>query len=441
MSFERKEIEVVKLLLDLENPRYDATLNQRQAFQAIVSDQGRKIFNLAKDIIENDIDPASLIIVMEDEKKKNRFIVLEGNRRLVALKLMMSPSIMEEMMMTANLRKDMKKAGEEYSKKGPLDKILCAVAPTREDADKWIKLRHTGENKGVGVVRWDASQVARFDARFGIPRFHQQALNYLLANGAIDEETAGKVTTSNLNRLLDDPWVRGKLGFSVENKVLKTEQPLEEVIKGLKRIVSDLASRVVNVNDIRHKEDRRKYLDTFGPADLPDKSKIAAAPTYLATEPKASGPPTPKIKPPAQKRTTLIPKNCVIEVDPTRINDIFNELRGLQINRYTNAAAVLFRVFIETSLDYFIKENSIPLGPKKPILIRKLHKVTDHFESNGIMSKSELKPVRVAISQPDSIIAIDTFHAYVHNAAFTPSARELKVNWDRFQLFFERIWA
>ena len=37
-----------------------------------------------------------------------------------------------------------------------LKAIPCAVFSTREETHHWIKLKHTGENEGAGVVTWVA---------------------------------------------------------------------------------------------------------------------------------------------------------------------------------------------------------------------------------------------------------------------------------------------
>ena len=88
-----KSISLQNLLIDLQNPRYDPRTNQREAIITIVNEQGSKLVALADDIVnESGLNPSELPMVMPSGDE-NTFIVMEGNRRLTALKLLLSPSL------------------------------------------------------------------------------------------------------------------------------------------------------------------------------------------------------------------------------------------------------------------------------------------------------------------------------------------------------------
>ena len=59
------------------------------------------------------------------------------------------------------------------------------------------------------------------------------------------------------------------------------------------------------------------------------------------------------------ERTALIPRECHLNINPPRINSIYIELLTLTVNQYANACAVLFRVFIELSVDHAIEQNTL----------------------------------------------------------------------------------
>src|SRR3546814_16368542 len=48
------------------------------------------------------------------------------------------------------------------SDKSAINKVGAVQFESREDADIWIPLKHTGENEGAGTVPWDGTQRARF---------------------------------------------------------------------------------------------------------------------------------------------------------------------------------------------------------------------------------------------------------------------------------------
>lgn len=91
-SFE-EEISISNLLLDTQNPRLPNTQSsQYDAIRAITNTQAEKIMSLAHHIVEYGINPASLPIVMPTDDE-NRFLVLDGNRRITALNLLLSPTL------------------------------------------------------------------------------------------------------------------------------------------------------------------------------------------------------------------------------------------------------------------------------------------------------------------------------------------------------------
>jgi len=150
-------IKLENLLIDLQNPRYDSRKSQVEALYTIIHDQKEKLINLAEDIIIKGTNDSDLPIVAETDDK---FIVLEGNRRVAALRLLSSPSLVESLELPQKVTKKLKDLHESARNELPTE-ISCVVM-TREDANYWISLKHTGENEGVGVVTWDGRAKHRF---------------------------------------------------------------------------------------------------------------------------------------------------------------------------------------------------------------------------------------------------------------------------------------
>lgn len=85
-------IRVADLLIDEQNPRLSQpNRGQREALRAIASYQDRKLLKLAEDIFRNGVNPSDLFIVVPTKDVVPRYIVLEGNRRLCALKALEAP--------------------------------------------------------------------------------------------------------------------------------------------------------------------------------------------------------------------------------------------------------------------------------------------------------------------------------------------------------------
>jgi len=454
-----RSLRVDQLLLDNDNPRHEITMTQREAIHEMIEGQKEKMSNLANDIAINGLDRSSLLIVMPHQEESDKFIVLEGNRRLTAIKLLLEPSL-AELGGSQSFQKQIKEASNLFQSKFKAGfAIGCVVYSSREEANPWILKRHTGENEGIGLSRWDSTAIARFRERNGIPSLPSRVIQFVKDNAPLDEQTRENIDKTriitNLERLLKDDVVQSVLGIEIQGDVIKSHLPVEEVVKGLSKMVADLANKKINVNDIRHKTDRKQYIETFDSSDIPDQKKRLDQSWDLSETPVAGNglndvggeeklPQNTNSKrrsnPSSLDRKMLIPSNCVIRIKHDRLSEIYRELKNIEVEHSRNACSVLMRVFFEGSIDNYLKTKPVVGATEKSKLKEKVAAMINHFINNGIMEDKELKPARTMISAPDSIFSIDTMHAYVHNINFTPSAKDLKAAWNNIQPFVENMW-
>ena len=78
-------INIDNLKLSLDNPRLTDSQNELEEIEKMLSDQGKKLLNLAEDIIENGLNPLDIIAVYPSIEEKGKYIVAEGNRRVTAM--------------------------------------------------------------------------------------------------------------------------------------------------------------------------------------------------------------------------------------------------------------------------------------------------------------------------------------------------------------------
>ncbi len=95
-NIETKWIAVPNLLLDIENPRLDPVENQHAAIFEMMDKEGESIIELTKSLIEMGYVPYELPIVYPNAIESGTYIVKEGNRRIIALKLLAEPDILSE---------------------------------------------------------------------------------------------------------------------------------------------------------------------------------------------------------------------------------------------------------------------------------------------------------------------------------------------------------
>lgn len=447
-----KSLRIDSLELDLENPRIVIAANQRDAMQKILSEQAIKLIVLAESIASNGLSPIDRFLVVRSERA-GKFVVLEGNRRVLALKLLKNPTLVNDLEMPEAYRKRLIAAGHSF-KERKLDAIDCFEVDDRTESVEWIVRRHTGENGGRGIVDWSGLAAARFRGRDpGL-----QALDFVLEHGDITDEVRDQIATrfpiSTLERLLATPSVRSAIGFDIKEGKLQTELPADEALKPLRRMVIDLATDEINVTKVKSKKQQEDYISGFKSSDKPDlkrKSGTATPVDSLTDNDFAPAPSKTAKKPRAPKsapRTSIVPKTCRLNITNAKIEKIYGELKTLQLAKHVHAIGVLLRVFLEMSVDEYLVSKA---GEKLTFVAKgghtgfktlasKVKETISHMVANGA-TEDDFKGVTAGLNDRHHPFAIDTLHAYIHNRFFTPTEGNLVTGWDNAQRFFETIWS
>lgn len=447
-----KNVPISQLLLDTQNPRLPETqANQRDAIRTMTKAQHDKIMSLAQHIVKNGINPTSLPIIIPTENN-NEFCVLDGNRRVTAIKLLETPTLADGVLKSTELIK-LKTLSKEFEN-NPISELTCTVFYDRDEADTWIQLIHRGQNDGAGLVQWDGQVSARYDARrTGKKSLALQVIDFIKQDEHLSQDTRkqineGKFPITSLDRLLSTPYVRSKLGVDKQDSIIITFFPLEEVAKGLLRVVDDLGTGQITVSDIKKQDQRIDYINNFNSSELPDSSKKlhTALPLEGQIVTKKSSNHI-KVKQSSKNRAMLIPKECKLSItdqNSHRINEIYLELKNVSVDNFPNACAVMLRVFIELSMDSYLTRNLNWSDHQlaNSFLSQKLTSVANDLETKGIMSTAELEPIRKAATGQTLLVAsIKSMHAFVHNRFYSPIPSELKITWDDIQLFIEKVWS
>ena len=443
----RRELPVNALQLDHQNPRLSVDQDsQRDTIRALAEYQGRKLQFLAEHIVENGLDPSELVIVTPNRSAPNRsdgdkFVVLDGNRRLTALRALENPDLVADVVPTG-VAQAIRQLGSRY-KAEPVEELLCLVCENRSEANQWIELRHSGERGGAGQVPWGPDESDRFRANFmgEKPNRASQVLDFLEKRGLINREQRRKAPTT-LERALGSPDIRHQLGLSFSKKELRATATLDDVAKASAYLVTEISEGRLDVKDLYNKE-QRKIFATNLPKNVAVSSwpNVGAPVSLQDTEiQKTSRKGTRRNREPAL-RPNLIPRDCDLKVTSPRVGAIEGELRRLTISTSPNAVAVLFRVFVELSVDEYRVKEGLP-SLKKDILANKLRSVADHLVSQQRISEMEARPVRRAASK-DSFLApsVTLMNQWVHNQYVFPTESDLRSNWDNLEPFITAIWS
>ncbi len=432
-------IRVADLLIDEENPRLPTpNKGQREALRKIAEDQDRKLLKLAEDVVEHGINPAELFIVTTTKEKPPRYVVLEGNRRICALKALEAPDTLSGAVKPATLS-GLKKLSATYLE-NPIETVNCIPFKTRHEAQHWLALKHTGQNEGAGVVEWSADETARFRGmeKGSAPEPFRQALDFAQKAGQLTADVRGKLHTSTFKRLIDTPAVREKLGVGYENRQIKILGDRVAVAKAIAWMAKDLVDRGISVGEVYHVKQRLAYTRKI-PASVVVKAKGSAVPASRDAAAKAAHAKRGTRRKPT--RDNLIRPECILTVHDNRSRDIEQELRKMSLQEYPNGVSVLFRVFIELSVDWYIQDQAVTVttGAK---LAERMRAAGDHLLKRNKITDAQNKPVRHA-AQKGSYLgpSVTLFNDYVHNGAMFPAPADLRQHWNSLQPFFQAIWS
>jgi hypothetical protein len=467
-----------KLLVNPENYRFDPVKDQREAMLIMLQSQNNKIIKLARDIALHGLNPSKRLLVKETDGK---YVILDGNRRITALKLMTNPDVISGDYLFRSIFEDLH---ARYQNSLPTV-VECAAYPEDQQniADSWVLLEHTGENQGMGTVSWNSVQKQRFEARHKQQELSRslQVLDLLETNGIVTEG----VEATNLERLLGTRGVPQMLGidFPKRKKFILVE-PQEEVLRRLKKVVEGMSAADFNVGKIYTLDQRSAWIRNIlapqpaerspseapaappapspsngnttapGPRPAPSPSNGASTPQPVApstgTNTATMPPPTPAPTPIGQGSSyALVDSNKTLPpTTPDKIKSIYRELQIVNITGRSaapHAVGALLRILIEITAEEYLMmkqgfrfdgggffRNPAEQGKAYERLDEKLKYIANRCNLPGNVANV----LRVLITDQ---LVITTLNQVMHNTLFRASSTTIKELWQNFEKVFDYL--
>ncbi|UOQ99869.1 hypothetical protein MUN81_10300 [Hymenobacter sp. 5317J-9] len=439
--------------LDELNPRLDPQIGQREAIRAMVQQQGEKIVNLATDIAEHGLSAAERFMAMASENKHSRFkyISLDGNRRLVALKLLHEP-LLADGVMSGRLLTRLKRLGDVFEE-DPIDEVEIALFENREHGALWVARRHSAYMNGVGQDSWEALDKQRFDAWRGYESREWQILETVRQHGSLspeDLQNLPKIPITTLKRLIADRYIKTQLGLDYqEGRVLTTIADVD-IIRPLQRMVLDLLHKRVDVTHLALSEDRKVYFDSLEEtASFRERPQTPSPAEDDASEPDEAAPPAEKPKPRpvrVRPRKSVILPSGQLGTAPEPVQAIYRELQRADADACPLACAMLFNTLVEASLEHYLSQfpEAQPKPSRKakvPVLLAKLLATTQHLAATARLSAEQSEEL-TKILEKDNPLAANAGLLYTTEQGWpvSPTGANLRSNWNVLQPLIEAIW-
>ncbi|WP_320712079.1 hypothetical protein [Enterobacter asburiae] len=493
-----KSININKLLLDVDNPRFPTSAeNQRDAIAKMLELQYDRIYRLAKDIAAKGLDPSENILVYPSEDEDGFYIVAEGNRRVTALKLLLSPKLAPSDKAVKAFEK------LKITQAKDINIIDNCVLFDDDDYEHWVNLKHTGQNGGVGRVEWTAPEKARHMARMGKQSYGNQVLTFLDLNQDFYKDILDKkklLRITNITRLFGDLQVRDYFNLKTINGLLYCFQSYDRFREQLKNILNVMVEEdekgkpCFTVNRIRSQDDRVRFIieqnikptekllvkpwsllepkpvtsqaeDHSDLEDEPHKTQGGGHPggspfgaregkddgyskdkDEQDSQPEQESEQKPKGKgknPPKVDRNNLIPSYVKLNFrGHKKCSRIFNELKThLTFDSTPNAISILLRIFIDLSVSAFIEDKQLEGkdSTRNPGLHDKVIMCAHFLRNNKKMSGSQCTAVITYSSQITKHNG--SLQQYVHNPHLILSKEAVNTEWDNFELLLSLIWS
>ncbi|WP_100469366.1 hypothetical protein [Mycobacteroides abscessus] len=448
------ELSWADLVLDEENPRLEeGGETTRESINALIELDSTKQINIARDIAESGtLSPFELPgVILED----SLYIVVEGNRRVAALKMLKSPELINDQRIRRRVEAIISANGS-----GP-DDVACSLFENRESARRWIELRHSGENEGRGLSPWTTDMSERFNPTPGSQTGLAMQLRDLMANAyPTDAQLLGQLTTifrggyntagtrvrrraTTLGRLISPKQMQEAFGYQIERAtgVIRVVGPELAVHAAFRKIIFDV-SEGMTARDINNQDLVTNYVDSIAHLKVPDGS--ATSPTSPTPAPSATGQPTPGAgappttgrgasqptpppsSPPAPAGRRQRPRSeqrifqgLRLTKFQLRTSDTLVQAQRLDIDEMTLIAGVMTRVIVELCVTEAIDKLSLTVTGR-PTLRNKLKAVLKHLDPQ--IEHSQNRGPRLAAAWMDSQkdnaangLGVDMMNAYVHS--------------------------
>lgn len=443
---EYTELTIDELLLDEDNPRLGAVKSQSEALETLIRLSEAHFRNMMLSIKNNGLDPGDSLYIVEAADDGD-FIVLEGNRRLSALKVLNAPDLLDGTGVADATKKSLLRAAQGFDRT-TVEPIRCVLFPGRDDAHDWIQRRHTGAADGEGRIQWGPLEVQRFSGDrsvLDVIEFVGRNAEYSDAEWESTRKMIESRKSSTLARLLESKAGRDHLGISIakgnpETTPLLSADP-KWAIKVLSRMIEDVRDGVVDSRGLNKSSDIEGYFAGL-PNDLQPTAKKQTPKPFRdislkqPAKPAANTTPRKTTKTP-RPRKTLAPKTHPFEVpSSTKGERLRYEAQTLDADRFPLAASFILRSFVELAIHDYMETNNLPKTEQKGSKTVELNtsamaeRVLQDITAKKTIPSSDLRGFRANMVTKTSQTSIQSLNGFLHNKYQIPTADALRAGWD-----------
>lgn len=455
----KMEAEVDDLLLDLENPRIGTVKGQSEALEAIVRLNAQHFRNMMLSIKANDLDPGDSFYAIVNEEDESSYTVVDGNRRLAALKVLYNPDLLDGTNLGDSSKRRLREVAAGFV---PIEPLNCVLFENRADADEWIERRHGKNLDGEGRISWGTLESDRFQK----DRTVLDVIGFVERNSSFEEAEWLRIKKSveksptTLRRFLVSKAGKQYLGFvekqGDDGPAFKRAPAY--VAKVLSQLFADIDAGEVTSRTYNKASEISEYFTSlpkefaldkqvetepyaFASTDINDGTKRPRLAAKAAT---ASVVKTKKVSPP---RATLAPsKHQFAEPSNEKGKQLLREASKLKLRDTPLGCAFLFRAWLEFSIETEMRKSG--LSDKDSAggsldLKGRFVAVYQHLTrtSGRLVKTGDLNAIKATLTAKVGTMSFGALNGYIHNHFQKPSPEDLRNAWDSAIPFFIAIYG
>ena len=490
-----REFQLAELNVDQDNFRLGSFSDQRSCIQAMVRRQGEKLLELAQDILDVGLSPGEPLWVAPDPRSQGKFVVLEGNRRITALKVMDNPALASGTDFETAYRRLNARFVET-----PRRVVRAALFDSVEEAAPWVERRHTNEQSGVGIQWWDPFAQDRAAKAKGRSRNRSMVLMEHLSEEGDPEPLANRLglddRTTTVDRVLNtfaeefsfigitisrrqpwsvdfgsDPHTNRELMWAIlgalKDKSVDHVKSLKQRIEFIRGVIAGLAEAQqapptsppkptdqnpngsAGGNGGDFSGNASGTWRPGGREDSDSKGGRGSGPSGASPETSGATGSTAtdrgggrRPKKPENDRSTLASTliESTLHVSGKRLKQVYAEARKIDVDDQRNAASMMIRLFLELSVEAYCKafvglphkhRDKADWSARGIRLEDKIKAVLDHLDPTS--TDITLNHAREGLSNdPAYAHNLNKVHAFMHDPERVLNPKELITIWDRW---------
>lgn len=444
-NWQIKVVQLSEILLDTDNIRLEIAGKVTQNLLIADLFNNEKAMDIVLNIINNGMFPDEIPVVIQQNKK---YIVIEGNRRIAALKAIQQPDIAPKFF--AEKIKEIKSQSD-------IESINVVIAPSRQGVQKLVASKHTKNIRRAWKPlrqayfyktlldstkeEWTIERLQEEFAVHDIPRFikmlemHKiaKSLDYRTDDIEIKVHDERNFPITTLERIYDNQKAQELLGFNFKNDgTVNINVKKEEFEKVFQRIVQDIAMTNEDSRSLNTDGKIESYVQSVIEKPIKKTTKLTTVKSFREKKSPSKEVVTQRS---VKKPKGLIPSYVAFRLKSGALRELYDELRTILVKDFPNATHDLLRSFLECVLVEFLKQSekydkikkNVSHEPKLGEMLAYLINEKIIQDENIIQTINEVK------SNWDKPYSLERMNMVNHNENYASVEKDVRSAWAKIE--------